>query len=72
MPGKDSTSRRKFLQQIGSASILAAAGPLANFDAKEKAEERMIRYEKKITANDKVRVAVMATASRDILTWPLH
>lgn len=59
MPGKDSTSRRKFLQQLGSASILAAAGPLANFDAKEKAEERMIRYEKKITANDKVRVAVI-------------
>ena len=33
-------SRRKFLQQIGSAGLLAAANPLAGFAAAEKAEER--------------------------------
>ncbi len=59
MSGKNQTSRRKFLQQIGSASLVAAAAPLASFAAKEKAEERIIRYNKKISANDKVRVAVI-------------
>src|ERR1700704_5782026 len=59
MSKKAQTSRRKFLQQIGSAGLLAAAGPLASFDAKEKAEERMIRYTKKISANDTVRLAVI-------------
>src|SRR5262245_48133274 len=53
------TSRRKFLQQVGSVSLAAAAGPLAGLAAKEKAEERILRYEKKISANDKVRVAVI-------------
>jgi predicted dehydrogenase len=53
------TSRRKFLQQIGSAGLLAAASPLAGLAAAEKAEERIIRYNKKITANDKIRLAVI-------------
>ncbi|MEO6455515.1 MAG: Gfo/Idh/MocA family oxidoreductase [Ginsengibacter sp.] len=52
-------SRRKFLQQIGSAGILAAASPLVSFAAAEKAEERIIRYSKKISSNDKVRLAVI-------------
>lgn len=54
-----SNSRRKFLQQIGSTSLLLAASPLASFAAKEKAEERTIFYNKKITANDKIRLAVI-------------
>ena len=52
-------SRRKFLQQIGSAGLLAAANPLAGFAAAEKAEERIIRYSKKISSNDKIRLAVI-------------
>src|SRR5882724_6716399 len=52
-------SRRKFLQQIGSAGLLAAASPLAGLAAAEKAEERIIRYTKKISANDKIRLAVI-------------
>ena len=52
-------SRRKFLQQIGSTSLVMAAGPLASLAAIEKAEERILRYEKKISANDKVRLAVI-------------
>ena len=59
MSKKTNTSRRKFLQQIGSASLLAAAGPLTSFAAKEKAEERIIRYSRKISSNDKVRLAVI-------------
>jgi predicted dehydrogenase len=52
-------SRRKFLQQIGSTSLLMAASPLASLAAKEKAEERMILYQKKITSNDKINLAVI-------------
>jgi predicted dehydrogenase len=59
MSKNNQSSRRKFLQQIGSAGLLAAAGPLASFEAKEKAEERIIRYSKKISSEDKVRLAVI-------------
>lgn len=52
-------SRRKFLQQIGSFGLAAAASPLASLAAKEKAEERILRYSKKISSNDKVRLAVI-------------
>ncbi len=52
-------SRRKFLQQIGSTSLLLAASPLAGFAHAEKAEARILRYEKKITANDTIQLAVI-------------
>ena len=52
-------SRRKFLQQIGSFGLAAAASPLASLAAKEKAEERILRYSRKISSNDKVRLAVI-------------
>jgi Predicted homoserine dehydrogenase len=52
-------SRRKFLQQIGSIGLLTAASPLASLAAKEKAEERILRYSKKISSNDKIRLAVI-------------
>jgi len=52
-------SRRKFLQQIGSIGLLAAASPLASLAAKEKAEERILRYSKMISSNDKIRLAVI-------------
>ena len=59
MGNSNQGSRRKFLQQIGSTSLLMAAKPLASFAAAEKAEERMIRYNKRISANDKVNLAVI-------------
>jgi predicted dehydrogenase len=59
MSQKTSTSRRKFLQQIGSAGLLAAASPLAGLAATEKNEERIIRYNKKISPADKIRLAVI-------------
>lgn len=59
MSTRSNNSRRKFLQQIGSAGLLAASSPLACFAAAEKAEERIIRYNKKISANDKIRLAVI-------------
>lgn len=59
MSNQSKASRRKFLHQIGSTSLLLAAGPLAGLASKQKAEERLIRYDKKFSANDKVRLAVI-------------
>src|SRR4051812_33749544 len=53
------SSRRKFFQQIGGTTLAFAAGSAASLSAAEKAEERIIRYERKISANDKVRIAVI-------------
>lgn len=51
--------RRRFLRQIGATTLAAAASPLASLAAREKAEERILQYEKKITSNDKIRVGVI-------------
>lgn len=59
MPKDNSKSRRKFLQQIGATSLAVAGYPLSSFAAREKAEERILHYEKKISSNDRVRVGVI-------------
>jgi predicted dehydrogenase len=58
MPVKTENSRRRFLQQIGSVGLLAAS-PVTDFARAEKSEERIIRYSRKISPNDKVRVGVI-------------
>jgi predicted dehydrogenase len=57
MPSKQS-SRRKFLKQISGSGLLLAAGPLSGL-ADGKTEERILHYEKKVSANDKIRVGVI-------------
>lgn len=52
-------SRRKFLQQIGASSLAVAASPLSSLAARQNAEERILRYEKKISSNDKIRLGVI-------------
>ena len=59
MSKENRASRRKFLQQIGTFGVLAATSPLTSLATREKAEERIIRYTKKISSNDKIRVAVI-------------
>jgi len=54
-----SNSRRKFLQQLGGTGLLLSAGSFAALAAEEKAEERILHYEKKITPNDKINIAVI-------------
>ena len=51
-----SSSRRKFLQQISSSTLLLTAGPFASLANEEKIEERILQYEKKISANDTIRI----------------
>jgi ornithine cyclodeaminase/alanine dehydrogenase-like protein (mu-crystallin family) len=59
MSKQSQSSRRKFLQQIGATSLLAATSPLSSMAAKEKAEERTLFYEKKISSADAIRVGVI-------------
>jgi predicted dehydrogenase len=55
----DNSSRRKFLQQIGATSLMAASSPFASLAAQQKAEERILQYERPFAANDKVRIGVI-------------
>lgn len=59
MKNENSNSRRKFLQQIGATSLVAASSPFASLAISAKAEERILQYERKITANDKIRIGVI-------------
>ena len=56
---QNGASRRKFLHHIGATSLLAAVSPLSSFAAKEKAEERTLFYERKISSADAVRLGVI-------------
>jgi predicted dehydrogenase len=59
MSKQDQSSRRRFLQQIGATSILAAVSPFSSLAAMEKAEERTLFYERKISVGDKIRLGVI-------------
>lgn len=51
-------SRRKFIQQLGASSLLLAGGSVqALAEPEESREQRLLAAEKKISANDKIRVA---------------
>lgn len=52
-------SRRRFLQQIGATGLATMASPFATFAAQAKAEERILAYEKKISANNTIRIGVI-------------
>lgn len=52
-------SRRHFLKKLGGSTLALAAAPLASLAGEEKTEERILRYEKKISANDKIRIGVI-------------
>lgn len=59
MKKDNAASRRKFLQAVAATSVASAATPLASLAAREKVEERILRYEKPISANDKIRLGVI-------------
>ncbi|GAB4050063.1 Gfo/Idh/MocA family protein [Spirosoma litoris] len=59
MQKHNSSSRRQFLQQIGATSLVAASSPLSSLAAQEKAEERIIHYEKPVSVNDTIRLGVI-------------
>ncbi|MDQ1089940.1 Gfo/Idh/MocA family protein [Siphonobacter sp. SORGH_AS_1065] len=59
MKNNSSKSRRQFLHQIAATSLAAASTPLTTLAAQAKAEERILQFEKKITANDTIRLGVI-------------
>src|SRR5215204_3190726 len=54
----NSSSRRKFLHKMAGSALLLAVDPLSSL-ASQKVEKRILLYEKKVSANDKIRVGVI-------------
>lgn len=57
MPEKN--TRRKFLQQLSATTLALTAGSLSSSARKEEVEQRIIQYERKVAANDKVNIGVI-------------
>ena len=56
---KNSPSRRNFLKQITGTTLALGIGPFASFARRKKTEERILQYQQKISANDRVNIAVI-------------
>ena len=59
MRNDNSHSRRKFLRRVGATTLASAATPLVTMAAQEKAEERILQYERKISPNDRIGLGVI-------------
>ena len=55
------SSRRKFLQNLSSTALLVGSGSVSKLLAEENYEKRIIPWERKISSNDKIRLAVIGT-----------
>ncbi len=53
-----STDRRKFLKQLGGTIVLSSA-TLSGFAASEANERRILQAQKRVSANDKIRIATI-------------
>lgn len=60
MPKKNS-SRRRFLQTLSGSALALGASPFASLANEGAIEERIIRYEKPVSSNDAVRIALIGT-----------
>ena len=56
---KSESSRRNFIKHITGTTLALSAGSLAAFAAEEKIEERIIQYQRHLTSNDTINVAVI-------------
>ena len=54
---KSQTSRRKFIRNLGGTAMLLSAAPLYGFAERQKMEEQIIAYDKRVSSNDKIRIA---------------
>ncbi len=55
----DSSSRRNFIKYLSGTTLALGTGTLASFAGEEKLEERILHYQKKVSSNDKINVAVI-------------
>lgn len=54
---KNKPSRRRFIRQLGGSSLLLASGSLQALAAGPSSEKRVIPYTRRVSSNDKVRIA---------------
>ena len=59
MNSKDKSSRRRFLTQIGATGLVTLINPIATATAQAKAEERIMKYNKKFSTLDTIRLGVI-------------
>jgi predicted dehydrogenase len=59
MNSSDKSSRRRFLTQIGATGLVTLINPIATTTAKARAEERILRYDKKFSSLDTIRLGVI-------------
>ena len=59
IPAMSSSSRRKFIQQLGGTGLALTAGTLPVFAGNRVFREYVLREEKKISANDRLRIATI-------------
>ena len=53
------SSRRKFLKQFTGTTLALGAGPLTSFATRERVEQQILPYQKKISSNDTINIAVI-------------
>jgi predicted dehydrogenase len=53
------SSRRQFLQQIGSTGLILAAGSISSLAWAQRAEERIALYDRRFSSIDKIRLGVI-------------
>ena len=56
---KNQSSRRNFIKHLTATTVAFGAGPLTSLAREEKIEERIIQYQKKVSPNDNINVAVI-------------
>lgn len=56
---KNQSSRRNFIKHLTGTTLALGAAPLASFAREEKIEERIIQYQKKVSSNDNINIAVI-------------
>lgn len=59
MSNESRSHRRRFLKQIGSTSLALAAGSITSLAQAEKTEERLIHYNRKTAANDRINIGII-------------
>ena len=55
----ESSSRRKFIKHLTGTTLALGTGQLASLAADQKLEERILTYQRKVSANDRISVAVI-------------
>ena len=53
------STRRKFLRQVGASTFMLTAASLGDLAAQENHERRVLEAPKRVSANDKVRIALI-------------